>query len=114
MFTREFWLGDNGALVRSLRTFGQTAAAMITVATFSPFDVGQWRNVAIVSVTAALVSLLMSLDRREALMAVPPTMLVAAPPPPVGYYSDATAPPTAPLPPPEPETPPHGCGESLR
>jgi hypothetical protein len=72
MFTKQFWLGDNGALVRALRTFGQTAAAMITVATFSPFSVGAWGNVLVVSGTAALVSLLMSLDRREALYAEPP------------------------------------------
>lgn len=79
MFTRQFWLGDNGALVRAVRTFGQTAVAMITVASFSPFDIGQWRNAAIVSATAALVSLLMSLDRREALLAPSPTEIQAAP-----------------------------------
>ena len=72
MFSREFWLGDNGALVRSVRTFAQTAAAMLTVSTFSPFDVGSWLNTVVVSGTAALVSLLMSLDRREALMTSPP------------------------------------------
>ena len=73
MFTKEFWLGDNGAGVRAVRTLAQTALAMITVATFSPFEVGQWRNVAVVSVTAAVISLLQSLDRREALMTPAPT-----------------------------------------
>lgn len=72
MFTREFWLGDNGALVRCIRTVAQTAAAMLTVSTFSPFSAGSWWNVFVVSGTAGLVSLLMSLDRREALLAPSP------------------------------------------
>ena len=72
MFTKQFWFGDNGAAVRAARTFGQSALAMITVATFSPFSVGEWGNVLVVSGTAAVVSLLMSLDRREALMSPPP------------------------------------------
>ena len=74
MFTREFWLGDNGALVRAIRTWAQTAAAMIAAASFSAFDVGQWRNVAVVASTSALLSLLMSLDRRESLLADPPVV----------------------------------------
>lgn len=78
MFSREFWLGDNGAAVRAVRTAAQTALAMVTVATFSPFDLGQWRNVAIVSVTAAVISLLQSLDRREALLS--PSPIQPAPP----------------------------------
>lgn len=97
MFTRQFWLGDNGALVRAVRTFGQTAVAMITVASFSPFDIGQWRNAAVVSATAALVSLLMSLDRREALLAPAPTG--AAAPAPAALVSEVT--------------PVYGCGDSV-
>lgn len=77
MFTRDFWLGDSGALVRAVRTFAQTSAAMLTVSTFSPFEVGQWSNVLVVSATAALVSLLMSLDRREALMTTPSPLVTA-------------------------------------
>lgn len=96
MFTKEFWLGDNGALVRAARTFGQTAVAMITVASFSPFDIGQWRNAAIVSATAALVSLLMSLDRREALLAPSPAESVEA-------RTVSAITPAA-----------YGCGDSLR
>ena len=84
MFSREFWLGDNGALVRAIRTWAQTAAAMIAAASFSAFDVGQWRNVAVVASTSALLSLLMSLDRRESLLADPP--LVAAKSTPVNVY----------------------------
>lgn len=72
MFTKEFWLGDNGAFVRAIRTWAQTAAAMIAVSSFSPFDAGQWRNVVVVSLTAAVMSLLMSLDRRESLLAESP------------------------------------------
>lgn len=79
MFTRDFWLGDNGALVKAIRTFAQSAAAMLTVATFTPFSPGAWSNVIIVSATAALVSLLMSLDRREALYTPPPAALAPAP-----------------------------------
>jgi hypothetical protein len=104
MFTREFWLGENGAVVRAVRTFGQTAAALIAVASFSPFDVGQWRNVAIVSGTAALMSLLMSLDRREALMSPSPTHPALPPAPqqqPVEYFPIAV-------------DDSHGYGESLR
>jgi hypothetical protein len=66
MFTKQYWLGEQGALVRAVRTFAQSAAALITVNTFSPMDLGSWHNVIVVSGTAALVSLLMSLDRREA------------------------------------------------
>lgn len=79
MFTRDFWLGDNGALVKAIRTFAQSAAAMLTVATFTPFSPGAWSNVLIVSATAALVSLLMSLDRREALYTPPPATLAPTP-----------------------------------
>ena len=75
MFTRDFWLGDNGALVRAVRTFAQTAAAMLTVSTFSPFEIGQWSNTLVVSATAAAVSLLMSLDRRESLNTAPPAVV---------------------------------------
>lgn len=108
MFTREFWLGDNGALVRAVRTFGQTAAAMITVATFSPFEIGQWRNVAVVSVTAAVVSLLMSLDRRESLLAPSPvqTAELTARSTPAVYVTDTVADSYA--------APAYGCSDSIR
>jgi hypothetical protein len=79
MLSREFWLGDNGALVRCIRTAAQSAIAMITVASFSPFSVGAWGNVAVVSGTAALISLLMSLDRREGTIPVQAAQVPAAP-----------------------------------
>lgn len=72
MFTKEFWLGDNGALTRCIRTAAQTAIATITVSTFTPWSVGEWINVLILSATSGLVSLLMSIDRREALVTPPP------------------------------------------
>lgn len=72
MFTKEFWLGDNGALVRAIRTWAQTAAALIAAAAFSPFDLAQWWDVFVVSGTAAVLSVLMSLDRRESLLAPSP------------------------------------------
>lgn len=104
MFTREFWLGDNGALTRAVRTFAQTAAAMIGVATFSPLDVGQWQQVAVTSATAALLSLLMSVDRRESFLAIPPTPAPATPGPQSTLdYSQWQANP-----------PVYGCGDSLR
>lgn len=105
MFTKQFWTGDNGALVRAFRTFGQTAVAMITVASFSPFDIGQWRNAAIVSATAALVSLLMSLDRREALLA--PSPVDPAPARAAASYTEHYAPAAF------VDTPVYGCGDSV-
>lgn len=106
MFNRNFWLGDNGALVRAVRTFGQTAAAMLTVSTFSPFDAGSWWNTFVISGTAAMVSLLMSLDRRESLLAPAPQQqeqpVFLLPKPAVKVE--------------EPDFDPNfvGCGESLR
>lgn len=108
MFTREFWLGDSGAAVRAVRTAAQTALAMVTVATFSPFDLGQWRNVAIVSLTAAAISLLQSLDRREALLApspVQPAELTAHSTPAV-YVTETVADGYA--------APAYGCSDSIR
>lgn len=99
MFTREFWLGDSGAVTRAVRTFAQTAAAMIGVATFSPLEVGQWQQVAATSGTAALLSLLMSLDRREAFLTAPPA---AAKGEALDYSQWQAAPPV------------YGCGDSLR
>ena len=71
MFTREFWLGENGALVRSIRTAAQTAIATIGVGQTNLFS-ADIKNIAALSVSAAILSLLMSLDRREALLTPPP------------------------------------------
>ena len=71
LFTKEFWLGDNGAVVRAVRTFAQTAIATIGVGTTNLFS-ADIKNVLALSGSAAVLSLLMSLDRREALLAYPP------------------------------------------
>ena len=78
MFTKEFWLGDNGALVRALRTFSQTAIATIGVGTTNLFS-ADLKNVLAVSGSAAILSLLMSFDRKEALYSPPPTTVVPDP-----------------------------------
>lgn len=72
MFTKDFWLGDSGALARAVRTAAQTGISAITISTFTPWSVGAWLNVVVLSGTAAVVSVLMSLDRREALFTYPP------------------------------------------
>lgn len=62
MWTRNFWIGEAGVLARSIRTFAQTAVAMIGVSSFSVWSV-DWKNVLGVSLGSALLSILMSLDR---------------------------------------------------
>lgn len=109
MWNKDFWLGNNGALTRCARTFAQTAIAMITVASFSPFDIGQWRNAAIVSGTAALVSLLMSLDRREASVAAAPSPALSVAPAVASYDSPADNVGTTTFAPGV-----YGCGDSIR
>ena len=71
MFTKEFWLGENGAFVRSVRTAAQTAIATIGVGQTNLFS-ADIKNIAALSMSAAVLSLLMSLDRREALLTPPP------------------------------------------
>lgn len=72
MLTRDWWLGDNGALVRAVRTFAQTALATVGVGTTNLFT-ADLKNVLALSTSAAVLSLLMSLDRREALLTAPPS-----------------------------------------
>jgi len=62
MLTKQFWIGNYGVLARCLRTFAQTAIAMIGVSSFSVWSV-DWQNVLGVSLGAAVLSILMSLDR---------------------------------------------------
>lgn len=71
MFTRDYWLGDNGVLVRAVRTWAQTAIAVIGVGTTDLFS-ADIKNVLALSTSAAILSVLMSLDRREALLTEPP------------------------------------------
>lgn len=72
VFTKLFWLGDDGALTRSIRTMAQTAVSAITVSTFTPFEFGAWWDVLVLSGMSGLVSVLMSLDRRKDTGEVPP------------------------------------------
>lgn len=91
MFTRDYWLGDNGALVRAVRTWAQTAVATIGVGQTNLFT-ADIKNVLALATSAAVISLLMSLDRREALYTAPPAAapapLLTAPAAPTPVYSD--------------------------
>lgn len=64
MFNKHYWLGESGVFVRAVRTFAQTAIAIIGVSSFSVWSM-DWTNVIGVSLGAALVSVLMSLDRHS-------------------------------------------------
>ena len=88
MFTRAFWLGDNGALVRAIRTWAQTALATLGLGTVNLFA-ADWKNVLAVSTSAAILSLLMSLDRRESLLAAPPAKPVGSADPSSADYNPA-------------------------
>lgn len=102
MFTKEFWLGDNGALVRSVRTAAQTAIATIGVGQTNLFS-ADVKNIAALSVSAAILSLLMSLDRREALLSPVPNPVPETPADPsAADYQPVYAPFAA------------GCGGDLR
>jgi len=92
MLTKQFWFGDSGVLVRALRTFAQTAIATIGVGTTNLFS-ADIQNVLALSGTAAVLSILMSMDRSSA---VP--VAVEVQPAPAAPADDA----------------PPGCGENLR
>lgn len=62
MFTKQFWIGDSGVLVRAVRTWAQTAVATVGVGTTNLFS-ADLKNVLAVSTSAAIISILMSLDR---------------------------------------------------
>jgi len=78
MLTRKFWLGESGALVRSIRTAAQTAIAAIGVGTTNLFS-ADITNVLALSGSAAILSLLMSLDRSSDQHATVVTPAVNAP-----------------------------------
>jgi hypothetical protein len=104
MLTRQYWLGETGVFVRSVRTFAQTAIAMIGVSSFSVWSV-DWINVLGVSLGAAFISVLMSLDRHAEVSKVAVVEPVVAPTTsgvtPLGFVAGSAA-----------EEP--GCGGSLR
>jgi len=94
MLTKTFWFSESGVLIRALRTFAQTSIAMLGVSTFSLWTV-DWLNLVGTSGAAALLSILMSIDRNAEAPKV--TLVESAPPP-------AIAPPAVAV----------GCGDSLR
>lgn len=73
MLTKQFWLGESGALVRAVRTAAQTAIATIGVGTTNLFT-ADLQNVAALSASAAVLSLLMSLDRSSETKTVAPSV----------------------------------------
>lgn len=129
MLTRAFWLGDRGVLVRAIRTAAQTAIAAIGVGTTNLFS-ADLKNVLALSASAAVLSILMSLDRstetETAVNIVYEPQPAAIPTPaPVAEVADQAAP-TEPQPatnlrgafgflaPTDGDGAGHGCGESLR
>lgn len=64
MLTKQFWLGETGVLVRAVRTFAQTFISVTVVggSALALFSV-DWKESLSISLGAALVSILMSLDR---------------------------------------------------
>lgn len=62
MLTKSFWLGEGGVLVRAIRTWAQTAVAAIGVGTTNLFS-ADIKNVLALASSAAILSILMSLDR---------------------------------------------------
>lgn len=62
MLTRNFWIGESGVLVRALRTWAQTAVAAIGVGTTDLFS-ADVKNIFALATSAAIISILMSMDR---------------------------------------------------
>jgi len=65
MLTKTFWFGEGGVLVRAVRTWAQTAVAAIGVGTTNLFS-ADIKNVLALASSAAILSILMSLDRNSA------------------------------------------------
>lgn len=62
MLSREFWFSESGVIVRAIRTAAQTAIAAIGVGTTNLFT-ADLQNVLALSASAAILSVLMSIDR---------------------------------------------------
>jgi hypothetical protein len=65
MLTKTFWFGESGVLVRAVRTWAQTAIAVVGVGTTNLFS-ADIKNVLALASSAAILSILMSLDRNTA------------------------------------------------
>lgn len=121
MLTRQFWLGETGAIVRAIRTAAQTAIATIGIGQTNLMH-ADLKNVLALSCSSAVLSVLMSLDRNteqavEIIEVSPATYQAAAEPipdpdPPSYQAVDPAMP--ARIAQPLGFTPTHGCGESLR
>jgi hypothetical protein len=103
MLTREFWFGEGGVFVRAVRTWAQTAVAAIGVGQTDLFS-ADIKNVLALASSAAIVSVLMSLDRGTVPPAHAPSPAHAGPAATTveaqGFATFAA--------------PPRGCGNSLR
>ena len=80
MLTRSFWLGDSGVLVRAIRTWSQTAIAAVGVGQTNLFS-ADLKNVLALASSAAILSILMSLDRNTAAGAIVTAPAVETPAP---------------------------------
>ena len=98
MLTREFWFGEAGVFVRAVRTWAQTAVAAIGVGQTDLFS-ADIKNVLALASSAAIVSVLMSLDRGTVVPPAIPGPAVTS----VEAQGFATF-----------SAPPRGCGNSLR
>jgi len=78
MLTKNFWFGDAGVLVRAIRTWAQTAVAAIGVGTTNLFS-ADIKNVLALASSAAILSILMSLDRNTAAQPQEASLEIARP-----------------------------------
>jgi len=92
MLTKHFWVGESGVLVRAIRTWAQTAIAAIGVGQTTNLFTVDMKNTLALATSAAVVSILMALDRNTAAAATV-TVVEAAPATPklqAGYAGDPT------------------------
>ena len=89
MLTKHFWLGESGVLVRSVRTWVQTFVAAIGVGQTNLFTADLKNTLALAS-SAAILSILMSLDRNTAATVTVIEPATATPKLQAGYAGDPT------------------------
>ena len=80
MLTKTFWFGEGGVFVRAVRTWAQTAVAAIGVGTTNLFS-ADLKNVLALASSAAILSILMSLDRNTAATVVVESAAAVVPAP---------------------------------
>ena len=64
MLTKHFWFGDGGVLVRAIRTWAQTALAALGVGQTNLFS-ADIKNILALATSAAILSVLMAVDRNS-------------------------------------------------